>query len=479
MVISRPTALTFAVLFALLPLEAAAQDAGAGRPLEIGRTFRLESRALGEQRLIDVSLPRGYDADSARHPVIVVLDGDPQVEAAAAIARSYALSGMMPRAIVVGVRNTNRMRDFTPAPAPGFQVPPQATGAGGADNFLRFVADELLPWVDRNYRTAPMRVLVGHSLGGLFALHALAQRPTLFTGWVVMEPSTWWNERREFNAAKAMLRQPDARRARVMLVNTESIGMDTTQWGGNAPMVRHLATTGETHESMAAAGMLHAFRTMFEDFRPSRWIPGTRPVAMLERYDSLAARVGYDVPISANAYERTIRMSIHARHWEDAERMIVRMERAFGAAAAGDLRQMLAEERTTPVPDEFIPLVIPATRPTPAQAARFMGRWVKAGEGAGHEITVRASGDTIVVRDRIQFPDGTWTEGDHHVITVTDAGVLEWGLPWFRGIAALVVQMGEILPDGTMRVTREPRGWVPRGPGGEMHSTTLFRRVDR
>jgi hypothetical protein len=95
----------------------------------------------------------------------------------------------------------------------------------------------------------------------------------------------------------------------------------------------------------------------------------------------------------------------------------------------------------------------------------------------GHEIDVRASGDTIIVHSRIQFPDHSWDEGDRHVIQVTPDGTLEWGLPWFRGIAALVVQTARIQPDGTMRVEREPRGWVPRGPGGWMRDAEVFRRV--
>ncbi len=243
-------------------------------------------------------------------------------------------------------------------------------------------------------------------------------------------------------------------------------------------MVRLLAVTGETHESMAAPGMLLALRTLFADFRPSDWKPGTRPVAMLERYDSLAGRVGYAVPIPLPAYEATIRMSIHARHFDDAERMLPRMERAFGVAAGRELRELLAAERATPLSPAFVALEIPARRPTAAQAAPFLGRWQKTGSGGGHEIVVRPSGDTIVVHSRVQLPDGSWDEGDQYVIQVTPAGKLEWGLPWFRGLAALLVQVGEMLPDGTMRVTRQPRGWVPRGPGGETNSTETFRRVE-
>lgn len=401
----------------------------ASTPLEIGRTFRMSSRVLGEERVVDVVLPRTYDASTERYPVLVVLDAEFEHEVVAAAARFYGSTGITPPTIVVGVRNTQRAREMTPPPAPGF-TPPSDAGAsvGGADRFLAFLGDELLPRIDRDYRTAPMRVLIGHSLGGLFALHALDKRPGLFTGYVVMEPAVWWNNEREWREAREVLASPPARRVRLMLVNTQLMGTDTSRWGGDAPMVRQLSVTGETHESMAAAGVLQALRAMFADFRPASWKPGTRPVAMLERYDSLAARVGYAVPVPRSAYERTIRMSIHARHFDDAERMLPRMEQAFGSTSSRELRELLEEERATPLAADFIPLEIPARRPTPAEAAKFIGRWENAG-GDAHEIRISASGDTIVVHDRIQFPDGSWDEGDHHVIQVMPAGKLEWGLP--------------------------------------------------
>src|SRR5262249_1588492 len=202
------------------------------------------------------------------------------------------------------------------APVAGFRTPPEATTAGGADAFLAFLDQELVPYVDRTYRTAPMRVLVGHSLGGLFALHALAKRPELFTGYVAMEPSVWWNDHQVLEQVRATLRQPAARRVRLMMVNTQKIDADTTQWGGAKPRVRYLTIKGETHASVAMAGMMQALRSMFADFQPTAWRPGTRPVAMLDRYDSLAARVGYKVPIPEHAFVQVIRMSIDSRYFD-------------------------------------------------------------------------------------------------------------------------------------------------------------------
>jgi hypothetical protein len=263
----------------------------------------------------------------------------------------------------------------------------------------------------------------------------------------------------------------------MMMVNTESLSLDTTYWGGAKPMVRHLATTDETHASMAMAGMMAALRTMFADFRPTAWRPGTRPIAMLERYDSLAARVGYAVPIPEQAFAQVVRMSLDSRHFEDAERALTRWERTLGASGdSREFRQQLARDRAAPQPAGFIPLEFPAERPTPRQAAAFLGRWVTVGQADTHEVVIRPAGDTIVVHDRVRFPNGEWFEADDPVIQVTADGALEWGLPWFRGLAALLVLRGRVLPDGTMTVSREVRGWVPRGPGADLTRTERFER---
>lgn len=454
-------------------------QANAGTPLVTGQSYHLDSSVLGESRVIDVALPAGYDANpSVRYPVLYVLDGEFEGAPAITITRFYATMGRLPPMIVVGIRNTARTRDLTPAPVAGFKLPPEAEAAGGADRFLRFLADELAPWVERSYRTAPMRVLVGHSLGGLFALHALAIRPQLFTGYLVMEPATWWNQGRELAAAADALRQPATRRARVMLVNTESLGADTTGSGGDAPMVRYLRVMGETHESMALTGMVQGLRTMFADFPPPRWVPGTHPITMLEHYDVLSRRLGYPVPIPGTAFEQVIRMSVHARYFDDAVQVLDRMERERGVSdGTRELRQFVADERASPAPAGLVPLEIPAHRPTPEEAGRFLGRWVLIGDGAGHEVEIRASGDTVLVHERVQNPAGEWDEDDVPVIGMTQAGEFEWGQRVFRGIAALLVLRGRVQEDGTMTVTREVRGWVPRGPTGDMLRIERFRRV--
>ena len=456
----------------------AAAQADNGIALERGRTFQFQSSALGGKRTIDISLPAGYATDSLQHyPVVFVLDGGYEQEMAAAITRFYADANKLPPMIVVGIRHPDRFHELTTPLAPGVAPTADAPNPGGAEKFLAFLGNELIPWVQRSYRADSTRVLVGHSLGGLFALYAIAQRPELFTGWILMEPSAWWNNGKELREAKAMLSSPAGRHERVMAVDMQPLGLDTTSWGGNTAMVRELSIKGETHTSMAAVGYAQALSRMFADLQPAEWKPGMRPIAMLTRYDSLAFRLGYPVPIPEFAFETVARMSIDARYYDDAAKVLDRMERTLGESAdSRDLRAKLQHDRAAQSPG-FVQLDFPAKRPTPTQAKAFLGHW-KADGDSPHEIDVRASGETIELYERDRLGNNMHVEGNRPVVQVTSDGVLEWGQDVFRGLAALLVLRGAIQPDGSMLVTREVRGWVTMGPTPAMFTKReVFRKA--
>jgi len=100
---------------------------------------------------------------------------------------------MIPDMIVVGVVNgADRTHDLTP-PAEG-QTATENPTAGGADSLLGFLSKDLLPWVDHHYRTTSLRLLAGHSFGGLFALRAASTEPSPFRIVIAMSPSLWWND---------------------------------------------------------------------------------------------------------------------------------------------------------------------------------------------------------------------------------------------------------------------------------------------
>jgi len=180
--------------------------------IHIGKKHSMRSRVLGEERPYWVYLPASYDARDTRHryPVLYLLDGDGHFQSASGVVQfmSGGVNGnsQIPEMIVVAIPNTNRMRDLSPTHTKiGYQGQEDASleSSGGGEPFLKFMRDELFPHIDSRFHTLPARILVGHSLGGLLAIHALLEYPEMFQACLAIDPSLWWdNELLTKNAEK-------------------------------------------------------------------------------------------------------------------------------------------------------------------------------------------------------------------------------------------------------------------------------------
>ena len=166
--------------------------------IAIGTRGSVTSEVLGEERQFLVYTPPAY-ADSARaFPVLYLLDGDAHFHHVTGLVAFLANVGRVPPMIVVGISNTERSRDFTPS------TEQRLPNSGGAENFVRFLETELIPTIEKKYRTQPYRILVGHSFGGLLTMHTLVEHPELFHAYVAVSPSLDWDNRRIERRAKEL-----------------------------------------------------------------------------------------------------------------------------------------------------------------------------------------------------------------------------------------------------------------------------------
>jgi len=148
-------------------------------------TLNIKSEVLDEEREIYVYLPEESGTGEI-YPVIYLLDGHSLFNFVSSIVQMYSLRGRIPPMIVVGIASTDRMRDFTPSERGGMSGRP--ISGGGADKFLRFLSDELFPLIDSKYPTRDYRTLIGHSLGGLFTVHAFVSQPQMFRAYMALSP---------------------------------------------------------------------------------------------------------------------------------------------------------------------------------------------------------------------------------------------------------------------------------------------------
>ncbi|MDX2010987.1 MAG: alpha/beta hydrolase-fold protein [Myxococcaceae bacterium] len=162
------------------------------------------SNVLGNARVVWVYLPPTYlENTSYRAPVVYMHDGQNLFDAQAAFGGTEwqvdetmnraANDGSISEAIVVGPENGGaaRIDEYTPTSTAMY-------GGGRGDLYLRFLAEELKPVIDRDYRTRPGRdstAVMGSSLGGLISTYAGVTRPETFGLVGALSPSTWWDGR--------------------------------------------------------------------------------------------------------------------------------------------------------------------------------------------------------------------------------------------------------------------------------------------
>jgi predicted alpha/beta superfamily hydrolase len=151
----------------------------------------ITSEIVADSFFILVSVPDGYYLTQENYPVLYVLDGDIAFGMATSISRYLQIGENIPELIVVGIgygsltksAAKKRRRDYRP------------TQIGGAENFLKFLNEELIPSIDAKYRTIPgERTINGFSLGGLFGLYTFFTKPETFNNYIIGSPNLSWDD---------------------------------------------------------------------------------------------------------------------------------------------------------------------------------------------------------------------------------------------------------------------------------------------
>ena len=183
--------------------------------LTTGSSEIVHSRLLNEDREILIHIPKsnGGKNGTVHYPVMYLLDGESFFNSFTGMMQYLSSIGKIPEMIIVGIKNVDRKRDFTPTHyvywSDGTKDEQALRNTGGGEKFLSFVQNELIPFIEGKYPTAPYRMFVGHSLGGLAVLNAFVNHPSLFKSYVTIDPTVWWDNRLIMKQAKGALIKDD------------------------------------------------------------------------------------------------------------------------------------------------------------------------------------------------------------------------------------------------------------------------------
>lgn len=164
-------------LFALicLPTLAFAQSTPQGKPFKVadGIEYTFESKAMAQNKQVIVGLPANYHQTQTHYPVLYITDGHGFFPGVSTTVATLASVHAMPEVIVVAVKHKNRRKELA---------------GGSAPSLAEFITEEVMPFIDKKYRTANMNILFGHSLGGSFALNILQSDTNPFNAHIAISP---------------------------------------------------------------------------------------------------------------------------------------------------------------------------------------------------------------------------------------------------------------------------------------------------
>ena len=251
-----------------------AQDTPKGEPIVFGHSHTIQSDILKQTRTINIYLPPGYQKSQKSYPVLYLLDGGvkedfPHIVGIATLAADWR---KIREFILVGIAGGDRYFELT-QPSTHPDDLKRISKNGGATSYRKFIAKEVQPFITKNFRVTDETALIGESLAGLFVLDVFLNQPTLFTTYISISPSLWWNNQALAKAAPNLLANdfPKKRRLFLTIANEGGAmqeGVDKIVAALKQAPNGHInwiyqPMPGETHATIYHPAALTAVRTFF------------------------------------------------------------------------------------------------------------------------------------------------------------------------------------------------------------------------
>ncbi|MBD0296837.1 MAG: alpha/beta hydrolase [Flavisolibacter sp.] len=200
------------------------------------RIDTIHSAILNEDRYIWVHVPDKATVVS-KYPVIYILDGQILFDEVNNILDRLSKETGKNTAnemIVVGIGNIwQRYRDYSPTHVSSSPWIDDHTASisGGGEKFISFLENELFPYIHSKYPDSSLRILIGHSMGGLAVMNILLKHPDMFNYYAAIDPSMWWDNRKRLDESKTILESKIFENKILFLAvaNTKDRDMDVPQ----------------------------------------------------------------------------------------------------------------------------------------------------------------------------------------------------------------------------------------------------------
>ncbi len=164
-------------------------------PIPKHDSLKITSKFLNEDRIINIWTPPNYEQSNDSLPVLYMPDGGIKEDFPhmANTLNELIIAKKIPSYILVGIENTDRRKDLSGPSKVAYDLE-FIKNPGGSNNFRSFIQNELMPTINKKYKTTSKKAIIGESLAGLFVVETFMLQPNLFDNYIAFDPSLWFNE---------------------------------------------------------------------------------------------------------------------------------------------------------------------------------------------------------------------------------------------------------------------------------------------
>lgn len=320
-------------------------------------TELIKSNKLGETREITISLPASYEnSPTKRYPVLLLLDGDYLFDPFQGALKYGEYWDDLPEMIIIGINQKNsRMNDCAFDPAEG--TPTKRSAA-----FYNFIGEELVPFIDKKYRTAPFRIIAGHDTTAGFLNFFLYKENSFFNAYISLSPELAPGMESQIatnlsNAKKPIFYYQSSADGDIKQLLQPIEELDAQLKSITNPLVNYQYNkfSNASHYSLVLFSVPNALYQIFDSYKPISSTEFTEKIAILpsgyvdyliKKYQNTAEKLGLQMPIRINDFKAIEAAILKNKAYDELEKLAQIASKNYPKAMLADYELGLMYEKT-------------------------------------------------------------------------------------------------------------------------------------
>ena len=279
-------------------------------------TELFNSSKLGESRELTIRVPASYEKDpTQKYPLLILLDGDYLFDPFSGALSYGTYWGDLPETIIVGISQNKNDERFADCGVDENTGLPSGKGA----KFFEFIGGELLPYIEKKYRIAPLRIIAGHDVTAGFINFFLYKDEPLFNAYISLSPELATDMENRIPDRISKFKQPifyyqstadgDVKK---MVESIQKLDENFKQVSNPAIKYKYDDFKGASHYSLVLYSIPDALYFFFESYKPISSTEYTDVISKLpdgytkyltDKYDVITKTLGLKIPIRVNDFK--------------------------------------------------------------------------------------------------------------------------------------------------------------------------------